>query len=140
MPPTAPTRRLSLKQKLPLLICGLVLAVVAADSAASYGTVRTAALAVGRERLRSVSDQIAGLLAASATKTDSVLRVAAADSAIVRYLESPSERNKSAALSYMRRPVSSGSQRLSVELWTASRELALSTAPGLTALHRTRDA
>ncbi len=134
MSPTPP-RRLSLKQKLPLLICGLVLGVVALDSAASYGSVRTASLAVGRERLRSVSDQIAELLAVSATKTDSVLRVAAADNAVVRFLESPSERNKAAAMTYMRRPSASSSQRLSVELWNAKRELALTTAPGVTALH-----
>ena len=134
MPPT-PHRRLSLKQKLPLLICGLVLGVVALDSAASYGAVRTASLAVGRERLRSVSDQIAGLLAVSATKTDSVLRVAAADSSVVRFLESPSEGNKAAAMTYMRRPSASSSQRISVELWNAKRELAISTAPGITTLH-----
>ena len=130
-----PHRRLSLKQKLPLLICGLVLAVVVVDSAASYGSVRTASLAVGRERLRSVTDQIAELLSAATGKTDSALRVVTADSALVRFLKTPSEANKAAALAFLRRPSATASQRISVELWNANRELLLSTAPGVTALH-----
>ncbi len=130
-----PHRRLSLKQKLPLLICGLVFAVVVVDSAASYGAVRNASLAVGRERLRSVTDQIAELLSAAAGKTDSALRVVTADSALVRFFKSPTEANKAAALAFMRRPSVNASQRISIELWNANRELLLSTAPGATALH-----
>jgi signal transduction histidine kinase len=134
MPPT-PHRRLSLKQKLPLLICGLVLAVVVVDSAASYGAVRNASLAVGRERLRSVSEQIAELLTTATGKTDSAMRVAEADSFVVRFLQSPSAANRAAALTYLRRPSGAPSQRVSDELWDAKRELVLSTAPGITALH-----
>ena len=113
MPPT-PHRRLSLKQKLPLLICGLVLAVVVVDSAASYGSVRNASLAVGRERLRSVSEQIAELLTTATSKTDSAMRVAAAGQfLVIRFLQSPSEANKAAALTYLRRPSGAPSQRVS---------------------------
>jgi signal transduction histidine kinase len=133
--PKSSARQLSLKQKLPLLICGLLLGVVVIYSVASYRSVRNEALAIGRERLHTVADQIGDLLAVSATRTDSALRVAARDSAIVRYLQSPATATELPALAVIRRTTPASSQRIVVELWDTQGKLLLSSAPGVAAPH-----
>jgi hypothetical protein len=60
--------RLSIEHKLPLLICALILAAVAASSRVAYHGVRGSTLTAAQERLRSVADQLATLLQASAIR------------------------------------------------------------------------
>lgn len=132
--------RLSLKQKLPLLTCGLLLAVVVADTAASYRSVRDTSLAVGLDRLRSVTDQLAGLFTTFVTNTEQALRTNAGDGAIARYLRAPTGRNREAALAAMRAPRSTGAQTMVVELWNDRRRLALSSDSGAGAPHGDVDA
>ena len=129
-------RGLSLKQKLPILICGLLLGVVALSSAASYGAVKNASLAIGRERLRTVTDQLAGVFATSVTGTEKALRAAAGDSAFAKFLREPSDANRSAALAAMAKPRRDSSLLITVELWDASGEFMLLNKSGTSAVHR----
>jgi signal transduction histidine kinase len=129
MPPTN-SRPASLERKLPILICGLLAGVVVLNAALSYGVVRDSALAVGRERLRSVSNQLANLLANSVSRADSAMRVAAADTTIVRFLSNPDSRNRAAALAQIGRTRGRSAQVLAIELWNARGELVLTNRPG----------
>ncbi|HMK03295.1 MAG TPA: hypothetical protein VK489_03850, partial [Ferruginibacter sp.] len=58
-------RGLSLRQRLPLLICTLLLVIIISFSFASYYTVRKAAVQMGRERLSSMTSQLSSILAQS---------------------------------------------------------------------------
>lgn len=127
--------RLSLKQKLPLLICGLLLALVLLDTAASYGSVKSVSLAVGRERLSSVTDQLAELFTASVTNTEHALRAAAGDSAIARYFRARTEGNRATALAAMNKPGPAAQQRIVAELWSLDGHLVLSSAAGAARPH-----
>lgn len=60
-----PLRGLSLQQRLPLLICVLLLCILVVFSISSYLTVRKTYLESGRERLRSLSVQLSALFGQS---------------------------------------------------------------------------
>src|SRR5205823_9699017 len=60
--------KLSLEQKLPLLIGGLLLAVIAALTTAAYLEVRTTSLAIASERLSNVTLQFRDLFQQSGTQ------------------------------------------------------------------------
>lgn len=133
--PRSPFARLSLKQKLPLLICGLLLVVVVLDTGESYRSVRNAALGAGVERLRSVTEQLAGLFTTSVANTENTLRSAARDSAIVRFLGAPTDRNRKLALAAMRAPGPTSAQRIVVELWNARQALVLTSDTAVGVAH-----
>lgn len=122
--------RLSLKQKLPLLICGLVLLVVLLDSGASYRSIRTVSEAVGRERLNSVAVQTAEILKTSVANTERAMHTTTSDSALVRYVSAPTAANRPAALAFMTKAGPGTQTRIADELWSAERQLLLSTVPG----------
>jgi signal transduction histidine kinase len=116
-------------------MCGLLLAVVVLDSAASYQSVKNAALAVGRERLHSATDQLADLLKTSVTGTRRALRSAADDSTLVHFLRAPNERDRAAALATMRKPGPPTSQKIASELWNARRAFLVTSAAASNAPH-----
>ena len=58
-------RGLSIQQRLPLLICVLLLCIIIAFSLASYLSVKEAALKMGRERLRSLTGQLSSMFGQS---------------------------------------------------------------------------
>ena len=60
-----PFKNLSIQKRLPLLMCLLLLVVATIFIAVSYIGMRNTALNVGKERLRSVTSQIGGMLAQS---------------------------------------------------------------------------
>jgi signal transduction histidine kinase len=122
--------RLSLKQKLPLLICGLLLLVVLLDSAASYRSIRTVSEDAGRERLNSVAVQTAEILKTSVANTERAMHTTASDSALVRYAGAPTAANRPAALAFMTKPGPNPQTRIADELWSAERQLLLSTSAG----------
>jgi signal transduction histidine kinase len=114
--------RLSLEQKLPLLICALLLAVVLAYAAAAYQAVRRATFAAARERLVSVTEQLSGLLRGSAVQLRAATRTVAGDAAVGRYLRSPSRNApaRAAAVAALGSIGPQPDQVASVELWDAS--------------------
>ena len=98
-PSAAPVpARLSIRLKLPLLICSLLMAVVLAYSWAVYSEVKRSALGAANERLRGVTRQLADMTAASARQRVAEIREAARQPAIIAYLRSGSTAEESGAL------------------------------------------
>src|SRR5438128_2884777 len=109
--------RLSIRRKLSLLIGGLVLAVATTFSWAAYGGMRRAAVATASERLRTVSDQLAGLLQSNAKQLVTNTRTSAADTAIQAFLESPGTRTRDRATAALQRIAAQSKQVAEVRLW-----------------------
>src|ERR1700743_867156 len=79
-------RNLSLRQQLPLLICLLLLTLILLFGAISYIGIRRATLGIGKERLRSLTPQLASMFQQYARTLTAATRVAANREEIVRYL------------------------------------------------------
>jgi signal transduction histidine kinase len=80
-------RGLSLERKLPLLITGLLVLILAAGVAYGYREVRRVALDGSRERMRLVLEQLSALSASGLAQRHAALAAAAADPAIAAFLE-----------------------------------------------------
>ena len=124
-------RRLTIKQRLPLLIGALLLAVIVATTWASYDGVKRSALQVGHERLERLTQQLATMLHQSANNTVNKTATVAKDPAIQAYLRSPDTTSRSGVEAVLRAflpPQDSSSIR--VELWSANRSLLLALPEG----------
>src|SRR5690348_3772793 len=77
---------LSIRQRLPLFICILLLGVIAVLAIISYIGVKRTALAVGKERLESLTEQVSNSFSARAMITP--VRLTAGQPAIKKYLAS----------------------------------------------------
>jgi signal transduction histidine kinase len=78
---------LSIRKQLPLLICLLLLVIILLFGAISYWSMRTAALDVGRQRLRSLTGQLASLFQQSAHTLIANEKTAAGGPDISHYLD-----------------------------------------------------
>jgi signal transduction histidine kinase len=98
-----PIAGMTIQQKLPLLVSGFVLAVIVLYSWGSYEAVRAASLDVARQRLGSLSEQVAGLLDQSGKAEMKAMHVIATDPAVVSYIASPRSASKEAALAALKK-------------------------------------
>ncbi len=80
-------RGLSIQQRLPLLICVLLLSIMVTFSWISYYGVKNAALKTGKERLRSLAGQLSTMLGQSTQTLISVTRAAAGQEPVRKYLQ-----------------------------------------------------
>ncbi|OLC68655.1 MAG: hypothetical protein AUH78_25545 [Gemmatimonadetes bacterium 13_1_40CM_4_69_8] len=110
---------LSIQRKNSLLIGGLVLVVAATYSWAAYGGMRRAAVATASERVRSVTDQLAGLLQNNAKQLVTNTRTMAADTAIRALFKSPGTRTEERATAALQRIAAQTKQIAEVRLWDA---------------------
>src|ERR671914_1410976 len=85
------TPRLSLERKLPVLIFGLLLAVVGAQTWSAYREVRSAAESQALERLRRLGAQLAGTVRTALTQRGVLERRVASDAAVVAFLRTPAD-------------------------------------------------
>src|ERR671917_2218276 len=85
------TPRLSLERKLPVLIFGLLLAVVAAQTWSAYREVRSAAESQALERLRRLGAQLAGSARTALTQRGVLERRVASDAAVLAFLRTPAD-------------------------------------------------
>jgi signal transduction histidine kinase len=126
------TPRLSLERKLPVLIFGLLLAVVSAQTWSAYREVRSAAEMQALERLRRVGAQLAASSRTSLTQRGVLERRVASDAAILAFLLAPADsaraREARRALQQLTPPRDSVTI---AELWTAGGSRLLTTAPNL---------
>lgn len=93
-----PLRGLSLQQRLPLLICVLLLCILVVFSISSYLTVRKTYLESGRERLRSLSVQLSALFGQSFQTFLQNSRTAANQESIRAYLVNGTSEERLTAL------------------------------------------
>jgi len=84
-----PRRRVSLEYKLPLLITGLLLALVVAGSLMAYREVRRSAIQAAAERLERLTPQLAALTRNAVAQRRELLRSVASDTAVVSQLLEP---------------------------------------------------
>jgi len=117
---------LSIKQRLPLLIGGLLLAIIVASTWAAYHGVKASALEVGHERLAHLTQQLATMFQQSAANICSKTATAANDPAIQAYLRSPVTASRSGVEAVVHQFLSPQDPScLRVELWNANRSLVL---------------
>jgi len=79
---------LSIRQRLPLLICALLLCVIIAFAFAAYYVIRNAEVAMGKERLASVCDQLSSMLSKSTTADITATKLTADNDTIRRCVAS----------------------------------------------------
>ena len=96
-------RGLSIQQRLPFLICILLLSVIITFSYISYVGVRNAAIETGRERLTTLVDELSAMLARTSEDVLLVTRTAAIDETIIKGLESREPVSKIDALTTLAR-------------------------------------
>src|SRR6185369_9163454 len=90
--------RLTIRQRLPLLICSLLLSVILIFGIISYLGVRNAALKVGEDRLRSLTEQLSTMLAGNSRGFISSSFAAVNKPAIRSYLLSDGKDSSAEAL------------------------------------------
>ena len=124
-------RGLSIQQRLPLLICVLLLCVVIAFSWTSYVGVKNAAFDMSKDRLRTLSEQVSSLLSQSAQITLAGTRAAAANPKLKQYLLSGNTQPDTGVLSVLNK-LRSDSTWVRAELLDANRkQLISSELPGI---------
>jgi signal transduction histidine kinase len=96
-------RGLSIQQRLPLLICVLLLSIIVTFSYISYVGVKDSALKTGKERLRSLSDQLSGMLSQSAQSTLTASRTAASQEAIKKSIQTGDPESNIESLDILRK-------------------------------------
>ena len=125
-----PLARLSLDQKLPLIMAALLLAVVATVFFASYREIRATAQRVASERISGLATQFHNLYATSGPTARAGMMALAARPGIVAYAKAPSARTRDAALADLRFVANNPQQVIATELRDGAGEVLLSTAPG----------
>jgi len=122
---------LSIRHRLPLLIGALLLAILAASAWASYRAVRQSALEVGRQRLLSLTQQLAGQSQQGVPPLLAKLATTANEAAIRSFLQNPSTTTRAGALAVLQRFVAAQDRNsLQVELWNANYSLVLTNPDG----------
>jgi len=78
---------LSLRERLPLLICVLLLSLIAVFGSVAWIGVRKASMRAGKERLLSLSSQLSNMFTASATSVKGQLNAAAREQTLLDFLQ-----------------------------------------------------
>src|SRR5258707_11565000 len=89
---------LTIQQRLPLLICVLLLSVIVTFSWISYVGIKETALEVGRERLGTLTQQLSTILQQSARAVITATRTSANDASIQKFLQSGEKESDTAAM------------------------------------------
>ena len=96
-------RGMSIQQRLPLLICLLLLSVTLTFGLASYYRVKNAALEVGKKRLRSVTDQVSSMFSQSIKISTATTHAAMQKDSIRDYLQTGDPKFKPGALAILQK-------------------------------------
>ena len=79
---------LSIQKRLPLLICALLLAAIVIFGFSTYYTLKKATLAIGRERLRTLTNQLSSIYSESAQEVIKKSNNAANQGNVLQFLNS----------------------------------------------------
>jgi PAS domain S-box-containing protein len=121
--------RLSIKQRLPLLMCALLLSVILIFGLISYVGVKQAALKVGNERLQSLSGQLSTMLTGNTRSFISSTHAVASKPAIQKFLLSNGKDSAAESLKLLQE-LRKDSLYTQVELRNAERSQVLISAKG----------
>ena len=115
-----------IKRRLPLLIATLLFGITLISIWASYRAVKESALQVGRDRLLSLTQQLAGQTQQGLPLILGRTAIAANDTAIRQFLLSPSTVTYTAAFAPLQQfSPAQDPNSLQIELWNAEQSLAL---------------
>ena len=124
---------LSIKHRLPLLIGTLLSGIIIASTWAAYRGVKQSALELGRERLLSLTEQLASLSQQSTVTLTGRTLTVANDPAIQVFLRSPSPATRPGAAAVLQQfTAPQDPNYLQVELWSANHALVLAVPDGST--------
>ena len=112
----AVSARRSLRWRLPVSICLLVVVVIAAYLGAAYREVEATLVRAGGDRAQNAAGQIARLLEQSAQQSADEVRRVAADVSVQRYLAEPTDATRAAARERLGRWRGAAARR--AEVWT----------------------
>ena len=121
-------RGLSIQQRLPLLICMLLICIVVALGWLSQLGVKKAALAMGKERLETLTEQLCSLFGQSAAATISATHTAASQHSIKNYLYANTP-DSTTAIQQLMDKLRLDSNWVLVELLDVSRRTLVRSAP-----------
>jgi PAS domain S-box-containing protein len=122
---------LSIKQRLPLLIGTLLVGIITVSIWTSYRGVKESALEVGRERLSSLTQQLANQSQQSLPIVLNRTFTAGNDPAVRTFLKAPSAGSRTAATSVLQQfAPAQDPNSLQIELWNVAGSLALSVPEG----------
>lgn len=116
--------KLSIRQRLPLLICGLLLFTITIYGFLNYYSLRKAALAIGKVRISLLANQISGMLGQQAQGVRKTTRATAAEKSIIAYLRTHNDQYRADALNLMDK-LHRDSTWVSVELIDTNRQTVL---------------
>jgi signal transduction histidine kinase len=119
--------KLSIRQRLPLLICSLLLFTISIYGFLNYYSLRKAALGVGKVRIGLLSNQIGSMLAQQAQTIRRTTRAAAAQKSVTAYLHTHSNQYRADALNELDK-LHRDSTWVSVELLDINKQTVLRSA------------
>lgn len=90
--------RLSIQQRLPLLICTFLLSAIVLYGLANYFSLKKAAVIIGKERLSSVTGQVSSMLAQSAQVLLKASHQAAASNEVMQFFKTNGKQYKAESL------------------------------------------
>lgn len=94
---------MSIQQRLPILICVLLLAVIMSFGIASYYTVRRALIEVGKERLKTLTGELGSMFSLSTGNVVNTLKKSADDDTLRQYLGSGTKELREEALQKLKK-------------------------------------
>jgi signal transduction histidine kinase len=116
--------KLSIRQRLPLLICGLLLFTISIYGLLNYYSLRKAALSVGKVRISLLANQIGSMLTQQAQAIRRTTRATAAQKSITGYLRTHDDQYRADAINEMDK-LHRDSTWVSVELLDTNKQLVL---------------
>jgi len=116
--------KLSIRQRLPLLICVLLLFTISVYGFLNYYTLKKAAIGVGKVRISILASQIGGMLAQQAQTIRRTTRAIAAQKSITGYLGTHNEQYRADALNQIDK-LHKDSTWVSIELLDTNGEMVL---------------
>ncbi|HMK27284.1 MAG TPA: ATP-binding protein [Chitinophagaceae bacterium] len=122
-----PFKSLSIQQRLPLLICILLLSIIITFSWASYLGVKNAALRIGKERLNTLTRQLSSMFGQSVPIVVTTTRSIAAKEPIKKYLQSDKRDADTAVVNALQR-LRPDSSWVLAELLNADHQVILSSS------------
>src|ERR1043165_5569551 len=122
---------LSIQQRLPLLICVLLLSIIVIFSWISHIGVKRVSLKIGEERLHSLTDQLGSMFSQSSQNNLAISRKAATGDSIRNYMISPGKETEIEAVEALKL-LHKDSTSLQAELLDANKNTVLQSAkPGV---------
>jgi len=116
--------KLSIRQRLPLLICVLLLFTISVYGFLNYYTLKKAAIGVGKVRISILASQIGGMLAQQAQSVRRTTRAIAAQKSITGYLGTHNEQYRADALNQIDK-LHKDSTWVSIELLDTNKQMVL---------------